>query len=79
MVVPVVSSMCQRATSPGSGADMTAAVGAEEAMALPAMLLAVTVNLRVLPTSVEVDVYVVAVAPLIALQLPPVESQLCHW
>jgi hypothetical protein len=43
------------------------------------MLVAVTVTLRVLPTSVEVGVYVAAVAPLIGLQLLPLESQLCHW
>ena len=77
IVVPDVSSMCHRATTPGSG--RTGAVGADEAAALSAMLLAVIVTSTVLPTSVEVGVYVVVVAPAIALQLAPLEPQRCHW
>src|SRR5439155_17382817 len=81
IVLPVVSSMCQSATRPGGGAEpgTTTAVGAEEAVALPAMLLAVTVTSIVLPTSVEVSVYDVDVAPPIGLQLAPLESHRCHW
>jgi len=53
--------------------------GADEAVALPAMLLAVTVTSTVPPTSSAVSVYDVVVAPAIGLQLAPLESQRCHW
>jgi hypothetical protein len=69
--------MCHSATTPGSA--RTGAVGAEEAAALFAMLLAVIVISTVLPTSVEVGVYDVVVAPAIGLQLAPLEPQRCHW
>jgi hypothetical protein len=50
--------MCQSATRPGGGdeADATTAVGAEVAVPLPAMLLALTVTSILSPTSVEVSV-----------------------
>jgi hypothetical protein len=48
-------------------------------VALPAVLLAVTVTSTVLPTSVEISLYEVVVAPAIGLQLPPLEPQRCHW
>src|SRR4029077_17929074 len=86
MVVPLVSSMCQSATRAGGGGGgggtepgRTTAVGTEEAVALPAMLLAETVTSSVLPTSAEEGVYVGAVTPEIGLQLAPLESQRCHW
>ena len=78
MVLPEVSSMCQSATSTARD-DVTTAVGAELAVALPAMLLAVTATSIVLPTSVEVSVYVVDVAPPIGLQLAPVDLHRSHW
>jgi hypothetical protein len=54
-------------------------VGAEVAAPVPAVLLAVILNSIGLPTSIEVSVYEVAVAPPIAVQLPPLEPQRCHW
>jgi hypothetical protein len=38
-----------------------------------------TLTAIVPPTSAEVSVYVVVVAPAIGLQLAPLESQRCHW
>ena len=57
MVEPVVSSMCQSATRAGGrDAGTTTAVGGEEAVALPPMLLAVTDTSTLLPTSAAVSV-----------------------
>jgi hypothetical protein len=71
--------MCQSATSPAGTGDTTTAVGAEETVALPTMLLAVTATSILLPTSVEASVYELDAAPAIGPQLAPAESQRCHW
>jgi hypothetical protein len=60
------------------GGDWTTAVGTEVADVEPALLRAVTVTRSVVPASTWPRLYVSAVAPLIAAQLPPVWSQRLH-
>src|SRR3954466_13924843 len=57
----------------------TTFVGREAATPLPVALDAVTWTRARLPTSALVRVYRLDVAPVIAWQLPPDESQRCHW
>ena len=55
---------------------VTTALGGEVAGAeLPASLVAMTTTRSVLPTSASLSVYVPVVAPLMAAQLAPLESQ----
>jgi hypothetical protein len=61
------------------GVAVTNAVGAEGALALPPLFVALTTTMSVCPTSALAAVYVVAVAPEMLLQFAPVESQRCHW
>jgi hypothetical protein len=61
------------------GVAWTIAVWEEGALALPAAFDAWTTTVSVPPTSALTTEYVVLVAPAIGLQLPPVESQRCHW
>jgi hypothetical protein len=61
------------------GALVIAVVAAEDAVAEPAVLLAVTETRIVTPTSADVSRYVALVAPVIAAQEAPVESHRRHW
>jgi hypothetical protein len=61
------------------GDAATAEVGAEAAVLEPFLLAAVTAKRRVDPPSADTGTYVVAVAPPMALQLAPPESQRNHW
>ena len=63
----------------GVGVAVTTAVGADEAVAEPAELLAVTETRIVDPTSAEARRYLVPVALEIGAQETPPESQRCHW
>ena len=56
-------------------AAVITAVGTDESKVLPPAFFASTLNRTVLPTSAEVSVYVVPLAPLMFEQLPPVLSQ----
>jgi hypothetical protein len=57
----------------------TAAVCADVAAVEPFRFEAVTITRKVLPASAVETVFADAVAPLIALQVPPAESQRSHW
>jgi hypothetical protein len=67
--------------SGGAGAvvAVTTAVAADVAAADPLRLLAVTMMRSVRPTSADESVNVELVAPAIAPQAAPVESQRSHW
>jgi hypothetical protein len=54
-------------------------VGTEDAVADPAVLLAVRETRRVWPTSAETRTYVEADAPEIGEHAAPLVSQRCHW
>ena len=60
-------------------AAVTVAVCAEAALALPALLVAVTLTRIVLPTSSLVSVYVEAAAGMMSTQFAPDVSQRLHW
>jgi hypothetical protein len=62
-----------------TGGELTAAVACELAVVAPWVLVAVTCTTIVEPTSEEASVYVEAVAPEIAVQFAPFESQSSHW
>ena len=62
----------------GASALLTTAVGAELADAVPAEFRAVSRTRSVVPSSAEVSVYVLLVAPLMSEQLAPVRSQRRH-
>jgi hypothetical protein len=51
----------------------------ETLVAEPDAFVAVTAERKVLPTSASLRTYVVATAPLMLLQLPPLLLQRCHW
>lgn len=57
----------------------TALVAADDAVVEPFLFEAVTAKRNLKPTSAATGEYVIAVAPLIALQFAPFESQRCHW
>ena len=61
------------------GAEATIAVGAEVEAAEPFRLVAVTRTRRVALRSADERLAVDEVAPAIALQLAPPESQRSHW
>ena len=61
------------------GASVTCAVACESAVAVPALLLAVTRTRRVKPIAAVVMVRVELVAPAMSVQLAPVASQRSHW
>jgi hypothetical protein len=63
----------------GAGADVTAAVEFEVATAEPLLFEAMTTTRSVSAASAVTGAYVAAVAPASAPQLPPLESQFCHW
>jgi hypothetical protein len=63
----------------GELAVATTAVCADVAAVEPFRFEAVTITRMVLPTSAVESVFAEAVAPLLALQLPPAESQRSHW
>jgi hypothetical protein len=58
---------------------VTTAVAADDAVAEPAELLAVTDTRIVKPTSPEPRRSVLPVAPPTAVHEPPLELQRCHW
>src|SRR6059036_2692889 len=72
-IVPVPLGQPVAADAPG-----TTAVGTEVAVVEPALFVAVTATRSVVPASTCLSWYVCAVAPPIAAQLPPVESQRLH-
>src|SRR5215471_16489246 len=57
----------------------TIRVSPDVALALPALLIAVTTTWRRLPLSRVRTPYVLPVAPFTSLQLFPFESHRCHW
>src|SRR4051794_30048648 len=61
------------------GFAVTAAVGAEVALAEPSPFVAFTTTRRVLPISAPVRSWVEPVAPLMSAHLAPVPSQRRHW
>ena len=63
----------------GVPAGETAAVGADAAVALPEVEMAVVMTLSECPTSLLVARYDSRVAPEIAAQLAPAASQLKYW
>ena len=69
------TSLIEIAEPAGASALLTTAVGAEVADAVPAEFRAVTRIRSVVPSSAEVSVYVLLVAPLMSEQLAPVRSQ----
>jgi hypothetical protein len=58
---------------------VTTAVGTDVSALEPAPFVARTRTRRVLPTSADVRVYALLVAPMMFEQLPPFESQRRHW
>ena len=64
---------------PVAGAALaTTAVGTDVALVAPVLSVAVTFTRRVTPASAFVRTYVLAMAPLMAAQLPPFALQRCH-
>src|SRR5581483_3993003 len=66
---------------PGSlvGTERSSVVGADVALPEPPGLLAGTTTTTVPPTSAACSTYVWPVAPLMFVQLAPLESHRCHW
>ncbi|HEX8103822.1 MAG TPA: hypothetical protein VF533_14495 [Solirubrobacteraceae bacterium] len=79
--MPEVSFMCHCATSPdeGAGAAWTTAVAADDALADPAELRAVTTTRNVRPASAPTNPYEADVAPETDEQPAPALSQRRHW
>lgn len=73
-----VTSLIWMVAPPGASALLTTAVGAEVAEAVPAEFRALTRTRSAVPSSAEVNVYVLLVAPLMSEQLAPVRSQRRH-
>src|SRR5690348_10431284 len=73
--VPVIAGAPVLTGASGS----TTAVGVEVPVPVPSTLVAVSNTTIVWPTSLGCSVYVVPVAPEIAVQEAPAESQSCHW
>jgi hypothetical protein len=76
--VSIVSQSARYKTFPVGDGAPTTAVGADEAVAEPAELLAATDTRIVDATSADTRRYVVPVAPATGAQEAPAESQRCH-